>query len=107
MKRLSLSIVLGALLGVLCIIGVGTRIPVISNEVFFIAIWYNRVIIGLVIGLAGRIKLNTYLRGAMLGLVVSFAFLLSTVFRDIMSFFAGIAYGLIIDYVATKYSKLS
>ena len=66
---------------------------------------------GLLVGLSGEITLldkhneNTILRGAIIGLLVTTAILLSTSFKDIPSFFAGIIYGIIIDYVSTKYSQ--
>lgn len=109
-KRVAVAIVAGALLGVLCIVGVGSRIGFAGNWNFLFAVWYNRVIMGLVIGLAGglefiRSEKNKYVRGLVLGTLVTLAVSLSTGFRDIPSFFAGIAYGVIIDYVATKYEE--
>jgi hypothetical protein len=65
---------------------------------------------GLVIGLASDFRIidnkkyNHLARGAFMGLVISTAFFLSTGFRDFLSYPAGILYGLIIDYVATKYT---
>jgi hypothetical protein len=112
-RRLSISVLTGALLGVLCIIGVGARIPggYLPNIVFLIGMWYNRVIMGLLIGLAGDIQIlksenasklgNAFLRGLIFGILVSSAIFLSTEFRDLLSFFAGIAYGIIIDIIAT------
>jgi hypothetical protein len=77
--------------------------------------WYNRVIMGLVIGLADEIVIikgensrmwtNAIIRGLLLGLIVSAAIFLSTEFRDIPSFFAGIIYGIIIDLVSTALSR--
>jgi hypothetical protein len=112
-RRLSISVIVGALLGILCIIGVGARIPggYLPNIVFLIGMWYNRVIMGLLIGLAGDIQIinsesnsklaNAFLRGLIFGILVSSAIFLSTEFRDLLSFFAGIAYGIIIDIIAT------
>ena len=108
-KRLTASVITGALLGIVCIIGVGIRMGGLAGEGLFVfAMWYNRVIMGLMIGLAGGWQLiggswNRYLRGALLGLLVSLAIFLSTGLRDLPSFFAGIAYGLIIEYVAKRY----
>ena len=116
-KRLSISIIVGALLGVLCIIGVGSRIPggYLLNIVFLIGMWYNRVIMGIVIGLAGDLQIlksentsnlgNALVRGLIFGFLVSSAIFLSTEFRDVLAFFAGIAYGIIIDGVATWYEQ--
>jgi hypothetical protein len=109
-RRLIVSLISGAALGVVCILGVALRSGSVAGEgLFLIAMWYNRVIMGLVIGLAGRVKLiegpgNRYLRGAILGLLVSLAIFLSTAMRDVPSFLAGIAYGIIIEYVAARYA---
>lgn len=105
MKRLKMSIIIGAILGVFCIIGANTRFPLLGNELFFIAMWYNRVIIGLVIGLADKIKLKPSIRGLLIGLIISTAFYISTNLADLNGFIAGIVYGVIIDYTASKYSK--
>ncbi len=107
-KRIGLGILTGAILGIFCIIGVGTRVGFSGNLVYLIGMWYNRVIMGLVIGLSGEIvilendpKQNSIIRGAIFGLVVTSAIFLSTSFRDIPSFLVGVIYGIIIDYVST------
>jgi hypothetical protein len=118
-KRLGIAVLAGALLGILCIVGVGSRIPggYLTNIVFLIGMWYNRVIMGMLIGLAdeivivkgenGKKLVNAVVRGLIFGLLVSSAIFLSTEFRDLPSFFAGVAYGLIIDIVATRFSSSS
>ena len=108
-KRLTISVVAGAMLGVFCIIGGSVRAGGLAgNELYLFAMWYNRVIIGLTIGLAGRWQIvngsrNRYIRGALLGFLVSAAFFLSTEMQDTIAFFAGIVYGVIIEYVAQRY----
>ncbi|TFG11171.1 hypothetical protein EU537_13105 [Candidatus Thorarchaeota archaeon] len=116
-KRITVSLIMGAILGVLCIVGVGGRIDggYLQNIVFLIGMWYNRVIMGLLIGFAGEFHIagdedaspwvNPFIRGLLFGILVSFAIFLSTEFRDMPSLFAGFAYGPIIDIVATKYSE--
>ncbi|KYC46902.1 MAG: hypothetical protein APG11_01580 [Candidatus Methanofastidiosum methylothiophilum] len=108
-KRILIGLVTGAILGIFCIIGVGSRIGY-DNYIFLIAMWYNRIVMGLLIGLAGDLVItksssNVFIRGFLLGLIVSSAIFLSTEFKDLPSFFAGIVYGVIIDFVATKYEK--
>jgi hypothetical protein len=109
-RRLTVSLVSGALLGIVCIVGVGLRSGGFGgNELFLLAMWYNRLVMGLVIGLADGLRLtdgsaNRYVRGAILGLAVSLAIFLSTEFRDVPSFLAGIVYGLIIEHVAARYA---
>jgi len=109
MKRLWVSLASGAVLGIICVIGGTIRAGgFMGNEFYILGMWYNRVIIGLVIGLAGSLRLisgaaNRYLRGALLGMLVSLAFFLSTGLRDPIAFFAGIVYGLIIEFVTQRF----
>ncbi|MFW6281876.1 MAG: hypothetical protein ACOC1O_03670 [bacterium] len=105
--RMKTSIIMGVLLGVFCIIGVVVRFGYKGNAVYLLAMWYNRLLMGIVIGLlADRKKIIVLLRGAILGLLVSLAFFISTEFWDPVGFLAGIGYGVIIDYVATNYSHI-
>jgi len=105
-KRMKICLFSGAILGVICIIGALIRSGFQSEEIFLLALWYNRLIIGLVIGLAGRISRiqHALFRGAFFGLTVSFAFYLSTGFIDVLSFLAGIVYGVMIEFLAYNYS---
>jgi hypothetical protein len=110
MKRLTLSIITGAILGVFCIIGISLRLGFVGNELFIFSAWVNRVIIGLVVGLAPYYRIkestrNVLLRGAFLGIIISGSFYLATGFKDTPGFIAGIVYGIITDYIATKYGK--
>ena len=107
-KRVLASTILGGILGIFCIIGISLRMGYTGNELFILATWINRVVMGFVVGLAGgfifKKKSNlVYLRGAIIGLIISGSFYLATSFIDLPGFFAGIVYGIIIDYVATKY----
>jgi len=116
-RRIGIALIAGALLGVLCIIGVGSRIPGnYSNVVYLMAVWYNRVLMGLMVGLAGGVTLiksdknknyiNAIVRGLLIGLIVSSAtLLLSETILDLMGWLAGIIYGPIIDVVATATEK--
>ncbi len=107
-RRVIIGVLAGALLGILCIVGVGWRIGFEDNLMFLFAMWYNRVVMGLLIGLAYDVKFvhsnkNFIVRGLILGLVVTLAITFTSEFRDWPSFFAGLAYGPIIDGLATKY----
>ncbi|MEF8835689.1 MAG: hypothetical protein V5A76_05995 [Candidatus Thermoplasmatota archaeon] len=109
-KRVGIGVLAGALLGILCIVGVGTRIGFEGNEMFLFAMWYNRVVMGLLIGLAYDVKIidsdkNFIVRGLILGLVVTLAITFTSNFKDWPSFFAGLAYGPIIDWAATRYGE--
>ena len=104
-KRMKICIASGAVLGVICIVGASVRSGFQRDAYFLFALWYNRLILGLVIGLAGGSPGWPKIigRGAFFGLIVSFAFYSSTGFTDVVSFLAGIIYGIIIEYIAFKY----
>lgn len=105
-QRMLTALIIAGILGVFCIIGVGYRLGYAGNELFLFATWYNRILMGLVIGLAGNInivanKYNPYIRGLLLGLIVSLAHYFSSDLADIVGFIAGVLYGLIIDVFAS------
>lgn len=104
MKRLLISIILGAILGVICILGANLRFNNTLDLSYLYAFWYNRLLMGIVIGLITyKITLvKTLLRGAVIGLIVSFAFYSATGFLDFTGFIVGVVYGVIIEFVAFK-----
>ncbi|MEC9490040.1 MAG: hypothetical protein UMU04_03765 [Halanaerobiales bacterium] len=103
-KKLKVSIITGALLGVICIIGGGIRMGYSGNGLYLFALWYNRLIMGVLIGLTNmKPGVNGLIRGGFLGLIVSLAFYLSTGMTDLISFIAGIIYGIIIVAAARKF----
>ena len=101
--------VAGALLGVVCIIGAQLRSGFERDAVYLFSFWFNRLLMGIVIGLVWS-KMSTVkaiVRGAILGLLVSFAFYSSTGFTDLIGLIAGIVYGVIIEYVALRLGERS
>lgn len=98
-KRLLYGLILGALLGIVCIIGAQLRMPGELSTAYLFSFWFNRLLIGLVIGLFAKPKNITVgiFRGIFLGAFVSFAFYSSTEFLDLMGFMAGVVYGIIIE----------
>ena len=105
-NHLIVSIITGALLGVICIIGAGIRMGFAGNMVYLFALWYNRLLMGILIGMSDPLpKMKAILRGALLGLLVSLAFYLSTGFSDSVTFLVGIFYGAIIALVAKIYGE--
>ncbi|CZQ99441.1 Hypothetical protein Tpal_2372 [Trichococcus palustris] len=106
-KRMKVCITAGAVLGIVCIIGAQLRSGFGRDASYLFAFWYNRLLMGVVIGLAGgNLGLPKALgRGALLGFFVSFAFYSATGFDDVIGFLAGIVYGIIIEYVAVKYGQ--
>lgn len=98
-KRLKTGLIAGGLLGVLCVIGAYARSGGTADASFIFSLWYNRVIIGLVIGAPWieTDRTTSLMRGGILGLLVSFAFYATTGFQDPVSFIAGIVYGVLIE----------
>lgn len=118
LKRIGLATLIGAVLGIFCILGASGRVGGWKgNEILLIGLWYNRVIMGLLIGFTGNLQLikkgnsskwlNPILRGAILGLLVSLQFYLSTNLLDPLSFLAGILYGIVIDLLCTLFTQKS
>ena len=96
-KRIVIGVITGAILGIICIVGVGSRLGFDNNEIYLIGMWYNRVVMGAIVGLSGEIMLiednnnyNAILRGTIFGTIITSAIFFSTSFRDVPSFFAGI-----------------
>lgn len=98
-RRMKISLIGGVLLGIVCVVGAYVRSNFTASPVFVFSLWYNRVIIGLAVGApwSDEGKTKNILRGALLGLLVSFAFYSSTGFADPISFVAGIVYGAILE----------
>ncbi len=106
-NRLKVSLISGAVLGIFCILGGSLRLGWQGNQLLLFSLWYNRLVMGLVIGLAGGLKLvdaklNWLLRGAALGLGVSAAYFLTAGAGDWVSFLAGLVYGVIIEFVLQR-----
>lgn len=97
--RMKRAIIGGALLGLVCVVGAYIRSGYTALPVFVFSLWYNRVIIGLAVGAPWVMttRSKALLRGAVLGLLVSFAFYSSTGFKDPVSFVAGVLYGVILE----------
>jgi hypothetical protein len=98
-RRMIESLIGGALLGIVCVIGASIRSGFTADSIFVFALWFNRLIIGLVIGAPWpkTNKSRALIRGGILGLLVSFAFYSATSFVDPVSFGAGIVYGVILE----------
>ncbi len=103
-KRMLVCVTAGALLGVVCILGAQVRSGFTHEFSYLFSFWFNRFLMGIVIGFAPG-TLTTFQavgRGAVLGLMVSFAFYSSTGFSDGIGFGVGPVYGIIIEYAALK-----
>lgn len=100
-KRLEISALAGIVLGVFCVIGASIRFGSELAPYLVFSLWFNRLLLGIVLGAPwGETSLiKSLIRGVVLGLIVSFAYYSSTGFSDIVSFLAGIIYGIIIEGV--------
>ncbi len=107
-QRMKVSVATGAVLGVICIMGAWIRSGLEQEALYLFAFWYNRLLMGVVIGFAdGMYDLQKIIgRGALIGLLVSFAFYSSTGFLDPLGFIAGIIYGVVIEYIGFKYGSV-
>ncbi len=106
-KRMKTALIGGVLLGIVCVVGANIRSGFTASPTFVFSLWYNRVILGLIVGApwAVTVRSKALLRGALLGLLVSFAFYCSTGFKDPISFVAGVLYGVILEAWLTRSEK--
>jgi hypothetical protein len=107
-KRAVIGILSGAVLGVFCIFGVHFRMGDQVDGLFLFATWLNRLVMGMMIGFYSPVSkkiMHSALRGAVLGLIVSFSLYAATDFFDMTGFIAGIFYGVIIDIICTRYGS--
>jgi len=106
-KRMKEALIGGALLGIICVVGAYIRSGSSASPAFVFSLWYNRVIIGLAVGAPWNAisRSKALLRGALLGLLISFAFYSSTGFQDHISFVAGVLYGVILEAWLSKSIK--
>lgn len=95
-----MALIGGAILGIVCVIGAYVRSNFTASPVFVFSLWYNRVILGLIVGAPWEKTNQTHalLRGAGVGLAVSFAFYSTSGFQDPISFVAGIVYGVLLEF---------
>ena len=105
-KRLITGLIGGALLGLICVAGAAIRSGFTASPADIFSLWYNRLLMGIVIGLFPVRKSlpSAIIRGAVMGLVVSFAFFATTGFADYVSFGTGVVCGIIIESVAFRVS---
>ena len=102
--RMKKSLLGGAVLGILCVVGAYVRSGFTATPTFIFSLWYNRVVIGLAVGApwGKTVKGRALFRGAVLGIVVSFAFYCATGFKDLVSFLAGGVYGVLLEALLAK-----
>lgn len=102
-RRIAISTALGAIFGAICLYGTMTSLPGQLSTPILATIFYNRVLLGLVIGMAGSVPLHPMLRGAALGLAVSLEIALPSGFQGgALLLGAGAIYGIVTDLLATR-----
>ncbi|TFH29726.1 MAG: hypothetical protein E4G98_03335 [Promethearchaeota archaeon] len=111
--RIGIATGFGMLMGVLCVLGQSQRMPanpLPNATIYLLGAWYNRVLMGILIGCAddwqfvkkkSRPILNAIIRGALLGTLVSISFGLLQQSLEIIYFLAGIVWGILIDTLTT------
>ncbi|MFX1537710.1 MAG: hypothetical protein ACFFDI_26230 [Promethearchaeota archaeon] len=113
-KRIILGIIFGVVAGILCVFGNILLTPSwTGNEGFLVIAFWNRVILGLLIGFAGDLKLvqsetaplNAIIRGAIFGAIVSLHLAFFSNVFSFLFFLMGIVFGAAIDLLGTLASK--
>ncbi len=106
-QRILVGLLVGIVLGIVCIIGARVRGGGEHPAYYLIGFWYNRVIMGVLIGALPLCKdaIKRVVRGALIGLAVSFAFYVSTGFTDLIGFLVGAVYGIILESVLWRLDK--
>jgi hypothetical protein len=108
-KRIIICTIGGIIAGILCMIGgylrgFITEISILSLLPFF----FNRIMLGFVIGIS-NLKFHYLLNGALIGLLISLISSFAIIENNITAFVAfsvaGIIYGVLIEWFATKIFK--
>jgi hypothetical protein len=112
-KRVLIATFIGVLAGIFCAYGtlmVGGQLNFTVTTAILASAFYQRVLIGFVVGIADGIKLKPILRGALMGIVVGMAMsIIPLVDADIGGALTllgfSMVYGIIADVVATKLTE--
>ena len=105
-KRLMMSILICTAGGVLCFIYLLSKTGEIGMA---LSVFYERILIGQSIGFFGDMRLKSYVRGGLLGLILSIVWSIVFLFEISITWaiahcFFGIIYGVIADFVASTWS---
>ena len=104
-RRMKISVVLGVVAGAICLYGTLTSIPGVLTLPILATIFYDRVLLGFVVGIANGLKIHPLIRGAIIGALVSLLIAIpSGITGGALLMGAGVVYGIFIDLVATKFS---
>lgn len=112
-KRVIIATIIGALCGIFCSGSIATTpnpgFP-LTLGLLIGSFFYNRVLIGLVVGIADNINLHPVLRGGLIGAIITLTISLIPIidgqpYGGILLLVFGIIYGIIADVIATRFSK--
>ncbi|MFX1392496.1 MAG: hypothetical protein ACFFAH_02875 [Promethearchaeota archaeon] len=112
-NRMIIALIIGAVFGIFCAWAT-SQAPIPSAWLtieFLIYIFYNRLILGFILGISDNIKIinskyaNAAIRGAIIGTIISVILIIIPGWAAISYLFSGIVYGVIIDLIATRFSK--
>jgi hypothetical protein len=106
-KRILLGAITGTILGIFCILGASQRAGGFAgNEWMLFGLWFNRLLLGLIIGsICLSNKTHRLIIAAIWGLLMGFAWFISSGMQDIAAFLVTVPYGLIIEWVAGRFTK--
>jgi len=112
-KRIAITTTIGFLCGLFCAYGTimvaESKPELIITTGLLALIVYNRILIGLFVGVGDNITLHPVIRGALIGAIISLTMaimpMIDTGLTDGLTLIAfGVVYGIITDFVATKFS---
>jgi hypothetical protein len=104
-RRIKISLALGVVAGAICLYGTLTGVPGVLTLPILATIFYDRVLLGFVVGIAYGLKIHPLIRGAIIGAVVSLLIAIpSGIIGGALLMGAGVVYGIVTDLVATKFS---
>jgi hypothetical protein len=111
LKRVLIATVIGALCGVYCAYGTATMDDpnFVATTGILVSIFYNRVLIGFVVGIGDGINIHPVLRGGLIGAGVTMTMSIIPLIDGqpmggLILLVFGIVYGIIADVVATRFS---
>ena len=112
-KRILIATTIGLLCGLFCASGTlriaESRPELVITTGFLALIVYNRILIGLFVGLGDNIPLHPVIRGVVIGALISMAMAIMPMIdmgiTDGLTLIAfGVVYGVIADVIATRFS---
>ena len=105
-KRIIIATLLGLLFGLFCAYGTESSMPGVFSTGILASIVYNRVLIGLIIGISDQIKIRPWLRGAKIGAIIGLAIAIPSGWQGgaILLIFS-IIYGIVIDVITSRIAR--